>query len=205
MLTHLYLNQLIYTFREFINQLAFHFSLPLFNGIHSSGKEFPPRSVLSKSANPTLVKLPCQGNQKEHYKSGLPLKNGGKHGCIGKPQLLPNQWLHCLPVSHSVGKHALTEHHWLPIDILDREQQMLLKPISRHREEIPVWEQLATDQTDHWQVVLRQVFTLYSRLLISNAFAFVNCIGCLGVSGVGHTDLSILKVGRVHYSPFPRV
>ena len=34
---------------------------------------------------------------------------------------------------------------------------------------IPVWEQLATDQTDLWQVVPRQVFTSYDCLLISVA------------------------------------
>ena len=35
---------------------------------------------------------------------------------------------------------------------------------------IPVWEQLATDQTDPWQVVPRQVITPYDCLLISVAF-----------------------------------
>ena len=42
----------------------------------------------------------------------------------------------------------------------DREQRMLLKSISSHRELIPVWEQLATDQFDPWQVVPRQVCTI---------------------------------------------
>ena len=42
---------------------------------------------------------------------------------------------------------------------------------------MPVWEQLATDQFDPWQVVPRQVFTPYSRLLISNAFVLAICVG----------------------------
>ena len=37
-------------------------------------------------------------------------------------------------------------------------------------EQIPVWEPLATDQFDPWQVVPRQVFTPYSRMLIITAF-----------------------------------
>ena len=64
-----------------------------------------------------------------------------------------------------------------------REQQTLLKSINNHREYIPVWEQLATDQFDPWQVVPRQVYTHYSRLLISAAFV-ANCVGCVGVTGV---------------------
>ena len=44
----------------------------------------------------------------------------------------------------------------------------------------PVWEQLATDQFDPWQVVPRQVFTPYDCLLISVAC----CVGCLGVTNV---------------------
>ena len=39
------------------------------------------------------------------------------------------------------------------------------------------------DQFDAWQVVLRQGFTPYSRLLISTAFVVVSCVGCLGVTG----------------------
>ena len=38
--------------------------------------------------------------------------------------------------------------------------------------QIPVWEQLATDQTDPWQVVPKHVFTPYDCLLISVAFVF---------------------------------
>ena len=49
---------------------------------------------------------------------------------------------------------------------------------------IPVWEHLATDQTDPWQVVPRQVSTPYDCLLISVAFAFLCCVGCLWVTGV---------------------
>ena len=49
---------------------------------------------------------------------------------------------------------------------------------------IPVWEQLATDQTDPWQVVTRMVFTPYDCLLISVAFVFLCRVGCLGVTGV---------------------
>ena len=48
-----------------------------------------------------------------------------------------------------------------------------------------VWEQLATDQFDPWQVVPRQVFTPFSRLLISTALVVVSGVGCLGVTGVG--------------------
>ena len=49
---------------------------------------------------------------------------------------------------------------------------------------IPVWEQLATDQfatdqTDPWQVVPRQVFTRYDCLLISVAFVVLCHVGCL--------------------------
>ena len=49
---------------------------------------------------------------------------------------------------------------------------------------MPIWEQLATDQFDPWQIVPRQVFTSYSRLLISTAFVVVSHVGCLGVNGV---------------------
>ena len=78
--------------------------------------------------------------------------------------------------------------HRLPRDNQrEREQQTLLKSINSHREVIPVWEQLATDQFDPWQVVPRQVFPLYSRLLISTAFAVISRDGCLGVSGVGYS------------------
>ena len=48
---------------------------------------------------------------------------------------------------------------------------------------MPVWEQLATDQIDPWQVVPRQVFTPYSRLLISTAFVVVSHVGCFVVTG----------------------
>ena len=49
---------------------------------------------------------------------------------------------------------------------------------------MPVWEQLATDQTDPWQVVPREVLEPYSHLLISTAFVVVSRVGCLGVTGV---------------------
>ena len=39
---------------------------------------------------------------------------------------------------------------------------------------IPVWEQLATDQTDSWHVVPIQVFTQYDCLLISVAFVVLS-------------------------------
>ena len=42
---------------------------------------------------------------------------------------------------------------------------------------ISVWELLATDQTDPWQIVPRQVFTPYSRLLILTAFVVVSRVG----------------------------
>ena len=47
-----------------------------------------------------------------------------------------------------------------------------------------VWEQLATDQTDPWQVVPRHVFTAYYCLLIPVAFIVVGHIGCLEVTCV---------------------
>ena len=63
---------------------------------------------------------------------------------------------------------------------------MLLKSIRSDREKIHVWEQLATDHFDPWQVVPRQVhvFTPYFRLLFSNAFVVDCCVSCLRVAGV---------------------
>ena len=49
---------------------------------------------------------------------------------------------------------------------------------------MPVWKQLATDQFDPCQVVPRQVFTPYSRLLILTAFVVVSRVGCIGVTGM---------------------
>ena len=40
------------------------------------------------------------------------------------------------------------------------------------------------DQFDPWQVVPRQVFTPYFRLLISTAFVVVSSAGCHLVTGV---------------------
>ena len=40
-----------------------------------------------------------------------------------------------------------------------REQQTLLKSVSGHGEKIPVWEQLATDQTDPWQIFTKDIYT----------------------------------------------
>ena len=40
-------------------------------------------------------------------------------------------------------------------------------------------------QLDPWQVVLRQVFTPYSRLLISSAFVVVSRVGVREITGVG--------------------
>ena len=40
------------------------------------------------------------------------------------------------------------------------------------------------DQFDPWQVVPRQVFSLYSRLLISTAFVVFSRVGCLGITGI---------------------
>ena len=53
-----------------------------------------------------------------------------------------------------------------------------------------VREQLATDQFDPWHIVLRQVFTPFSRLLISTAFVVVSRIGCLGITGVTNVSRS---------------
>ena len=49
---------------------------------------------------------------------------------------------------------------------------------------IHVWEQLATDQPDPWQVVLRLIFTPYDCLLISVVFVSLCRVGCLWVTGV---------------------
>ena len=48
-----------------------------------------------------------------------------------------------------------------------------------HRGVKTVWEQLAKDQFDPWQAIPRQVFTPYSRLLISTASVVVSRFGCL--------------------------
>ena len=57
--------------------------------------------------------------------------------------------------------------------------------IDRHHWElIPVWEQLATDQLDPWQIVPRWVFAPSSSLLVSTAFIVVGRVGCLEVTGV---------------------
>ena len=45
-------------------------------------------------------------------------------------------------------------------------------------------ETTSTDQFDPWQVVPRQAFTPYSRLLISAEFVVVSRVSCLGVTGV---------------------
>ena len=59
-------------------------------------------------------------------------------------------------------------------------QQTQLKSTSGNRVKIPVWEQLATDQTDPWQVVHRQVFTHCVCLSISVVFVILCRVGCLG-------------------------
>ena len=75
--------------------------------------------------------------------------------------------------------------HQLPRDNQrDMEQHTLLKSINSHKEGIPIWEQLATDQFDPWQGAPRKVFTPYFRLLISTAFVDVSRVGCLEVTGV---------------------
>ena len=56
--------------------------------------------------------------------------------------------------------------------------------IDKRSELISVLEQFATDQFDPWQIVPRQVFTPYSRLLVSTSFVVVSRIDCLGVTGV---------------------
>ena len=53
------------------------------------------------------------------------------------------------------------------------------------------------DQFDPWQVVPRQVFTPYSRLLISTAFVVVNRVGCLGITGVLCHKTRLSKVMKV--------
>ena len=49
---------------------------------------------------------------------------------------------------------------------------------------MPVLQQLATDQTDPWQVVYRQVFTPHDSLLISAAFVVLCRVGCLWVTSI---------------------
>ena len=54
------------------------------------------------------------------------------------------------------------------------------------------------DQFDPWQVVARQAFTAYSRLLISIAFVVASRIGCLGVSNVSQLhSVSELRMSLV--------
>ena len=57
------------------------------------------------------------------------------------------------------------------------------------------------DHFDPWQVVPRQVFTPYSRLLISVAFVVASCIGCLMVTGVIH-DIYYFCKGE-NFGDFP--
>ena len=66
----------------------------------------------------------------------------------------------------------------------DLKQQTHLKSTGGNRVEIPVWEQLDTDQTDPWQIVPRHAFTPYDCLLISVAFVVLCRVGCLWVTGV---------------------
>ena len=80
---------------------------------------------------------------------------------------------------------------------------MPLKSICNHREKILVWEPLAADQTDPWQVVPRQVFTLYSCLLISTAFVVVSRVGCDRVTGVLNLDLLSLGLALEQNSFHP--
>ena len=65
---------------------------------------------------------------------------------------------------------------------------------------IPVWEQLATDQFDPWQVVPRQVFTSYSRLSISTACVVINRVGCVGVTEVMQVVETLTCIGRLRKS-----
>ena len=65
-----------------------------------------------------------------------------------------------------------------------RQQHTQLQSTGGNRVLIPVWEQLATDQTDPWQVVPKHAFTHYGRLLISVAFVFLCRVGCLWVTSV---------------------
>ena len=68
---------------------------------------------------------------------------------------------------------------------------------------IPGWEQLATDQTDPWQFVPRQVFTPYDCLLISVAFVVLSRVGCLWGTGVKFLILlSNLRGLFIGYPPF---
>ena len=62
------------------------------------------------------------------------------------------------------------------------------------------WEQLATDQFDPCQVVLRQVFTPYSHLMISSAFVVVSRVGCLWVTIVIGRVRGSLKVCSCDWS-----
>ena len=68
-----------------------------------------------------------------------------------------------------------------------------MKGTGRNRVQIPVWEQLATDQFDPWQVVPRQVFTPYDCLLISVAFVILCRVGCLWVTGVTSAAMYLVR------------
>ena len=86
---------------------------------------------------------------------------------------------------------SLSSPHRIPRDQRDLRQQTRLKSTVGNRVYIPVWEQLATDQTDSWQVVPRQVFTPYDYSLISVAFIALSRVGCLWVTGVLSLSLSL--------------
>ena len=65
---------------------------------------------------------------------------------------------------------------------------------------IPVWEQLATDQNDPWEVFPRQVFTTY--LSISVAFVVLCRVGCLWVIGVYRSYSSPCKFQKGNFVSF---
>ena len=58
----------------------------------------------------------------------------------------------------------------------------LLKSTGGNSVLIPVWEQLATDQTDPWQVAPIQEVTPFDCLLSPVAFVVLCSVGCLWVT-----------------------
>ena len=67
------------------------------------------------------------------------------------------------------------------------------KPTGWKRVQTPIWEQFATDQTDRWQVVLRQVSIPHDCLSISAAPAVPCRAGRLWATGVPIYTLRNIK------------
>ena len=61
-------------------------------------------------------------------------------------------------MSHSLEFYCKTTALIITLVIIETTNMTQLKSTGRNSMSIPVWEQLATDQTDTWQVVPRHVF-----------------------------------------------